>query len=107
MRVAIAGAGNVGRSIAQELIAADHQVMLIERSRASFEPHAMEQAEWVLADACELSLLLQPEPTSGTSDRAAASTTPSIRFLTISRPPSASQSAGRAPGRRTGSATSR
>jgi trk system potassium uptake protein TrkA len=57
MRIAIAGAGAVGRSIAQELIAARHQVMLIERNRTSFEPHAVEQAEWVLADACELSSL--------------------------------------------------
>ena len=57
MRVAIAGAGAVGRSIAAELIAADHQVMLIERQAAQFEPHAVEQAEWVLADACELSSL--------------------------------------------------
>ena len=31
MRVAIAGAGNVGRSIARELIANGHQVLLIER----------------------------------------------------------------------------
>ena len=31
MRVAIAGAGNVGRSIANELIDNGHQVMLIER----------------------------------------------------------------------------
>jgi trk system potassium uptake protein TrkA len=57
MRVAIAGAGAVGRSIAAELIAADHQVMLIEREGRQFEPHAVEQAEWVLADACELSSL--------------------------------------------------
>ncbi len=57
MRVAIAGAGAVGRSIAAELIAGDHQVMLIEREARQFEPHAVEQAEWVLADACELSSL--------------------------------------------------
>jgi trk system potassium uptake protein TrkA len=57
MRVAIAGAGAVGRSIAAELIAADHQVMLIEREGRQFEPHTVEQAEWVLADACELSSL--------------------------------------------------
>ena len=31
MRIAIAGAGNVGRSIAQELIGNGHRVMLIER----------------------------------------------------------------------------
>jgi trk system potassium uptake protein len=57
MRVAIAGAGAVGRSIAAELIAANHRVMLIEREGRQFEPHTVEQAEWVLADACELSSL--------------------------------------------------
>ena len=31
MRVAIAGAGNVGRSIARELISNGHQVLLIEK----------------------------------------------------------------------------
>ncbi|MEV6611386.1 MULTISPECIES: TrkA family potassium uptake protein [unclassified Kutzneria] len=57
MRVAIAGAGAVGRSIAQELLGSNHQVMLIERDAAHFEPNAVEQAEWVHADACELSSL--------------------------------------------------
>ncbi|MFI9386075.1 potassium channel family protein [Kutzneria sp. NPDC052558] len=57
MRVAIAGAGAVGRSIAQELLGSNHQVMLIERDAAHFEPSTVEQAEWVQADACELSSL--------------------------------------------------
>jgi trk system potassium uptake protein len=57
MHVAIAGAGAVGRSIASELIAGGHQVMLIEREQSQFEPQSVEQAEWVLADACELSSL--------------------------------------------------
>jgi trk system potassium uptake protein TrkA len=57
MRVAIAGAGAVGRSIAAELVAGEHEVMLIEREARQFEPHTVEQAEWVLADACELSSL--------------------------------------------------
>ncbi|SHL31348.1 trk system potassium uptake protein TrkA [Pseudonocardia thermophila] len=57
MRVAIAGAGAVGRSIALELIENDHQVMLIERELANIEPEAVEQAEWVHADACELASL--------------------------------------------------
>ena len=57
MRVAIAGAGAVGRSIAAELVAGEHQVMLIERLQGQFEPHTVEQAEWVLADACELASL--------------------------------------------------
>lgn len=57
MRIAIAGAGAVGRSIAQELIDAGHQVMLIERDSQQFDPRSVEQAEWVHADACELSSL--------------------------------------------------
>jgi trk system potassium uptake protein TrkA len=57
MRVAIAGAGNVGRSIASELIGNGHQVMLIERQPRQLRPERVPAAEWVLADACELSSL--------------------------------------------------
>jgi trk system potassium uptake protein TrkA len=57
MRVAIAGAGAVGRSIALELVESEHHVMLIERELRNIEPEAIEQAEWVHADACELSSL--------------------------------------------------
>jgi trk system potassium uptake protein len=57
MRVAIAGAGAVGRSIAQELIEGGHQVMLIERSALNFQPNTVEAAEWLLADACEVASL--------------------------------------------------
>ena len=57
MRVAIAGAGNVGRSIAQELIENGHQVMLIERAPERLRPERVPQAEWILADACEVASL--------------------------------------------------
>jgi trk system potassium uptake protein len=57
MRVAIAGAGAVGRSIALELVENEHQVMLIERELANIEPESVEKAEWVNADACELASL--------------------------------------------------
>jgi trk system potassium uptake protein TrkA len=57
MRIAIAGAGNVGRSIAQELIGNGHQVMLIERLPRKLRPERVPEAEWVLADACEVSSL--------------------------------------------------
>jgi len=57
MRVAIAGAGAVGRSIATELLDFGHEVMLIERDTAQLDPQAVEAAEWVLADACELASL--------------------------------------------------
>ena len=57
MRVTIAGAGAVGRSIAAELIEAHHEVLLIERDLTGVEPEAVPQAEWVHADACELTSL--------------------------------------------------
>ncbi len=57
MRIAIAGAGAVGRSIALELVESKHQVMLIERELANIDPESVERAEWVHADACELASL--------------------------------------------------
>jgi trk system potassium uptake protein TrkA len=57
MRIAIAGAGNVGRSIAQELADNGHQVLLIERNPVQMRPERVPAAQWVLADACELSSL--------------------------------------------------
>ena len=57
MRVTIAGAGAVGRSIASELLEFGHEVMLIERNPDQLAPHEVEDAEWVLADACELASL--------------------------------------------------
>lgn len=57
MRIAIAGAGAVGQSIARELLDGDHEVMLLERSRQNFQPSGIPGAEWVLADACELASL--------------------------------------------------
>ena len=57
MRIAIAGAGAVGRSIAHELLAGGHQIMLIERDQSQFDPSTVEHAEWMLADACELASL--------------------------------------------------
>src|SRR3954452_17362239 len=61
MRIAIAGAGNVGRSIAQELIGNGHRVMLIERVPRQLRPERVPEAEWVLADACELSSLQEAD----------------------------------------------
>jgi trk system potassium uptake protein TrkA len=57
MRIAITGAGNVGRSIARELIANGHQVLLIDKDPASIKTDSVPEAEWLLADACELSSL--------------------------------------------------
>jgi trk system potassium uptake protein len=57
MRVAIAGAGGVGRSIARELIDNGHDVMLIERDPEKVDPGRVPQAEWLQADAAELASL--------------------------------------------------
>ncbi|MFL0178498.1 MULTISPECIES: potassium channel family protein [unclassified Mycobacterium] len=57
MRIGIAGAGAVGRSVARELIGDGHRVLLIERNPAHYQPQTVPEAEWLLADACELSAL--------------------------------------------------
>ena len=59
MRVAIAGAGNVGRSIALELLGNGHEVLLIEREPRAMKVDTVPTAEWLLADACELETLVQ------------------------------------------------
>jgi trk system potassium uptake protein TrkA len=61
MRVAVAGAGNVGRSVAKELIENGHHVMLIERAAERLRPERVPEAEWVLADACEVANLQEAE----------------------------------------------
>ena len=57
MRVAIAGAGAVGRSIARELLENGHEVLLIDQSAKSIKADSLPGAEWLLADACEISSL--------------------------------------------------
>lgn len=57
MRVAIAGAGKVGRAIARELIGNGHQVLLIDRDIQIMRAGIVEGAEVLLADACEISAL--------------------------------------------------
>lgn len=57
VRVAIAGAGNVGRSIASELLENGHEILLIDRDPRAIKSDSLPAAEWLLADACELSSL--------------------------------------------------
>ncbi|WP_347354216.1 TrkA family potassium uptake protein [Intrasporangium sp.] len=57
MRVVIAGAGSVGRSIAQELLASGHQVLLIDKDADDVQASRVPEASWLLADACELASL--------------------------------------------------
>ena len=57
MRVAISGAGSVGRSIARELLANDHTVLLIDKDERKITPDRIPQADWLLADSCEVANL--------------------------------------------------
>ena len=57
MRVAIAGAGAVGRSVASELLENGHEVLLIDKDPRAIKADSVPAAEWLLADACELSSL--------------------------------------------------
>jgi trk system potassium uptake protein TrkA len=57
VKVAIAGAGSVGRSIARELIGNEHQVLLIDKDPAKVEPDRIRGAEWLCGDACEVANL--------------------------------------------------
>lgn len=59
MRVAIAGAGAVGRSIASELIEKKHEVLLIDKEPRKLQPDRIKGAEWFLGDACEVANLEQ------------------------------------------------
>jgi trk system potassium uptake protein len=60
MRVAIAGAGNVGVFIANDLVNTGHEVLLIEQNQdvvLRVQPHAAAGVEWIVADACEVASL--------------------------------------------------
>jgi trk system potassium uptake protein TrkA len=59
VRVVIAGAGSVGRSIARELLGHGHEVALIDRQPSAMRVAQVADADWLLADACELPTLRQ------------------------------------------------
>ena len=88
MRVVIAGGGNVGTFIADDLVKAGHEVTIVEvDSRAGARPPSSSASRpgsrWVEADACELSELaradLEPAPTSSPRSPATTRTTSSSR----------------------------
>jgi trk system potassium uptake protein TrkA len=57
MRVAIAGAGSVGRSVARELLENGHEVLLIDKDPSAIKRQSVPDAQWLLADACEVTSL--------------------------------------------------
>jgi trk system potassium uptake protein TrkA len=61
MKVAIAGAGAVGRSIARELLQNKHEVLLIDKEPVKITPERIPDAQWLLGDACEVANLEHAE----------------------------------------------
>lgn len=59
MKILIAGAGSVGRSIARELLAHGHDVTLVDHKPSAMRIASVSAAEWLLADACEPTALQQ------------------------------------------------
>jgi trk system potassium uptake protein TrkA len=59
VKVAIAGAGSVGRSIARELLTNGHEVLLIDKDTRKVDPERISEASWLLGDACEVANLEQ------------------------------------------------
>jgi trk system potassium uptake protein TrkA len=57
MKVAIAGVGSVGRSIARELLGNGHEVLLIDKDPGKIEPDRVAGADWLNGDACEVANL--------------------------------------------------
>lgn len=59
MKILIAGAGSVGRSIARELIARGHEITLVDNSPDAMRVAAVPEADWLLADACDVDSLAE------------------------------------------------
>ena len=57
MRIVIVGAGSVGRSIARELLTNGHRVLMIDKDPNAIRVNSVPDAEWLLADACEITSL--------------------------------------------------
>jgi trk system potassium uptake protein TrkA len=57
MRIVIVGAGSVGRSIARELLTNGHRVLMIDKDPNAIRVSSVPDAEWLLADACEITSL--------------------------------------------------
>ncbi|HYY44053.1 MAG TPA: TrkA family potassium uptake protein [Actinomycetota bacterium] len=58
MRIAIAGAGKVGRHVAEDLLSKGHDVVIIEQNVDKADLHKPYiEANWVIGDACEMHTL--------------------------------------------------
>lgn len=57
MKVVIAGAGSVGSSIARELLAHHHEILLIDEKPEVIGRSGLKGARWLIGDACEITTL--------------------------------------------------
>lgn len=57
MKVVIIGAGSVGRSVARELCAGGHEVLLVDKLPTAMRVASVPEADWLLGDAAELATL--------------------------------------------------
>ncbi|MBB3024737.1 TrkA family potassium uptake protein [Trueperella pyogenes] len=57
MKILVAGAGSVGRSLAREMSESGHEVTLIDIKSEAMRVASVPEADWILGDACELSVL--------------------------------------------------
>lgn len=58
IRIAVAGAGKVGRYVSRDLLAKGHEVVLIEQSKSKVESVRKDlDVNWIVGDACELHTL--------------------------------------------------
>lgn len=57
MKVVIAGAGSVGSSIARELLANGHEVLLVDLKPEAVSRSGLRGVKWLIGDACELAML--------------------------------------------------
>ncbi|MDO4898909.1 MAG: TrkA family potassium uptake protein, partial [Rothia sp. (in: high G+C Gram-positive bacteria)] len=62
MEVIIIGAGSVGSSSARELLSHGHGVTIIDLKPETIARSGIEEAHWIIGDACELSVLRQAKP---------------------------------------------
>ncbi|MFW0155252.1 potassium channel family protein [Rothia sp. P6271] len=62
MHVLIIGAGSVGSSIAKELTAHGHHVRIIDKKPEVIGRSELRNAQWIIGDACELSVFRRAKP---------------------------------------------
>ena len=82
MKILVAGAGSVGRSISRELISHGHEVTLVDRAPDAMRISSVPDADWQLADACDVDALA--EAGAGTADVVVAATGDDKSNLVIS-----------------------